>query len=74
MRGSVESHALTMRVEEVNNPRVELALDSIDLDSLESRQAAKLYQKRDMSKNTALISCLILRASTTVGIVAACPR
>ena len=29
MKGFVESHTLTTRVEEVSNPRVELALDSI---------------------------------------------
>ena len=57
---SIESYTLSTRVEEVSNPRVELAMDSI------GRQLGEQGRMPDCIKSlryvqTALISCLIVR-------------
>jgi len=60
-KDSVESHMLVRRVEEVSNPRVELALHAMSLEINVGRWT--LLTAQDMSKESALISCLTLRAS-----------
>ena len=48
---------LFTRDEEVSNPRVELVLDSIQADSLESKAGCQTLSKApDMSREMALIS------------------
>ena len=67
---------MVMRLEEVNNPRVELALDSIGRQFGEQDRICQTVSKaRDLSRETALISRLTLGASIIVGKVeAACPK
>ena len=59
----VQRHLLSTRVEEVTNPRVELALDSTGRQCGEQGRMPDCMKDRDMSGETALISCLILRSS-----------
>ena len=63
LKDSVDSHTLAMRVEKVINLRVQLPWIP-SADSLESKARCQIVSKtRGMSRETALISCLTLRAS-----------
>ncbi len=60
---SIQGHMLTATGKEVHKPGVEISMDTIGGESGEQSGVPDVLKACDMSRETALISCLALRTS-----------